>query len=91
MAAIEFAPISDKSSCVRIRRGYAGLGFFGICARRKQLDRGVQVCEARPLARNPFFEVVNVAADFSALEAKCGNYMGIGHPSNLGADPIHAI
>jgi hypothetical protein len=43
---------------------------IGICARRKQLDRGVQICEIRPLASDPFFEVVNVAADFSALEAK---------------------
>jgi hypothetical protein len=43
---------------------------IGVCTGRKQLDRGVQICEIRPLARDPFFEVVNVAADFSALEAK---------------------
>jgi len=43
---------------------------IGIRARRKQLDRGVQICEIRPLARNPLFEIVNVAADFGALETK---------------------
>jgi hypothetical protein len=64
---------------------------IGIYARRKQLDRGVQICEVRPLTRNPFFEVVNVAADFSALEAKGRNYVGIGHAPNLGADPIHFL
>jgi hypothetical protein len=57
----------------------------------KQLDRGVQICEIRPLARGPFFEVVNLSADFSALEAECRNYMGIGHPPNLGADQIHFL
>ena len=54
-------------------------------AGEKQLDRGVQICEIRPLARDPLFEVVNVAADFSALEAKGGNYMAVGHAPNLGA------
>lgn len=39
-------------------------------AGRKQLDRRIKICEITPLARNPFFEVVNVTADFSALEAK---------------------
>jgi hypothetical protein len=34
---------------------------------------------------------VNVAADFSALKAKSGNYMAIGHAPNLGADPIHFV
>jgi hypothetical protein len=34
---------------------------------------------------------VNVAADFSALEAKGGNYMTVGHAPNLGADPIHFL
>jgi hypothetical protein len=34
---------------------------------------------------------VNVAADFSALEAKGGNYMAVGHAPNLGADPIHFL
>jgi hypothetical protein len=29
-----------------------------------------QICEIRPLARNPFFEVVNVATYFSALATK---------------------
>jgi hypothetical protein len=29
---------------------------IGICARRKEADRGVQICEIRPLARDPFFE-----------------------------------
>jgi hypothetical protein len=31
------------------------------------------------------------AADFSTLEAKCGNYMAVGHAPNLGADPIHFL
>jgi hypothetical protein len=53
----------------------------GICARRKQLDRGIQICETR----------TNVAADFSALEAECGNYMAVGHAPNLGADMIHFL
>jgi hypothetical protein len=44
-----------------------GRNGIGICARRKQLDRGIQICVIRPQARDPFFEVVNVAADFSAL------------------------
>ena len=56
----------------------------GVCTRRKQLDRGVQVCEIGPLARDPFFEVVNVAADFSALEAKGGNDVCIGHAPKVG-------
>ena len=30
-------------------------------------------------------------ADFSALEAKGGNDMAVGHPPNLGADPIHFL
>jgi hypothetical protein len=64
---------------------------IGICARRKQLDRRVQICEVRTLARDAFFEVVNVAADFSALETKGGNYAGVGHATNLGADPIHFL
>jgi hypothetical protein len=55
--------------------GALGRNVIGVCARRKQLDRGVQICEIRPLARDPFFEVVNVAADFSALEAKGGDDM----------------
>jgi hypothetical protein len=45
----------------------------------KQSDRGVQVCEIRSLACNPLFEVVNVAADFSALKAKGGDDMLFGH------------
>jgi hypothetical protein len=53
----------------------------GICARRKQLDRGIQICEIR----------TNVAADFSAHEAECGNYMAVGHAPNLGADMIHFL
>jgi hypothetical protein len=64
---------------------------IGICARWKEADRGIQVCEVRPLTRDPFFEVVNVAADFSALEAKGGNDVAIGHAPNLGADPIHFL
>jgi hypothetical protein len=66
-----------KASCVSRESeipcpaiGPFGRDGIGICARRKQLDRGVQICEIRPLARDPFFEVVNVAADFSALPAK---------------------
>jgi len=31
---------------------------------------------------------VDVASDFSALEAQRGNYMAVGHAPNLGADPI---
>ena len=62
-----------------------------VCARGKQLDCGVQICEIRPLARNPFFEVANMAADFSALEAKGGNYVAVGHPQNLGAEPINFL
>jgi len=57
----------------------------------KQLDCGVQICEIRPLARNPFFEVMNVAADFSTLETKGGNYVAVGHAPNLGADPVHFL
>ena len=44
-----------------------GRNGIGVCAGRKQLDRGIQICEIRPLARDPLFEVVNVAAAFSAL------------------------
>jgi hypothetical protein len=32
-----------------------------------------------------------MAADFSALGAKCGNDMLFGHAPNLGADPIHYL
>ena len=32
-----------------------------------------------------------MAADFSALEAKGGNDVAIGHAPNLGADPIHFL
>ena len=71
--------------------GSLGRNVIGVCARRKQLDRGVQVCEIRSLPRDPFFEVVNVAADFSSLEAKGGNDMGVGHAPNLGADPVHFL
>jgi len=60
----------SKVPCPAI--GSLGRDGIGVCARRKQLDRGVQICEIRPLARNPFFEVVKVAADFSTLEAKGG-------------------
>jgi len=68
-----------------------GRNGIGIRARRKQFDRGVQVCEVSSLARDPVFEVVNVAADFSSPEAKGGNYMTVGHAPNLGADPIHFL
>jgi hypothetical protein len=34
---------------------------------------------------------VDVAAYFSALEAKGGNYMAVGHAPNLGADQIHFL
>jgi hypothetical protein len=57
----------------------------------KTIERGVQICEIRSLTRDPFFEVVNVAADVSAFDAKCANYVGAGHPQNLGADPIHFL
>ena len=36
------------------------------------------------VARNPFFEVVNVAADFSALEAKCGYNVRLDHATKAG-------
>jgi hypothetical protein len=71
--------------------GPFGRNGIGICAGRKQLDRGVQVCEICTLARDPFFEIVNVAADLSTLQAKGGNYMAVGHAPNLGADPIHFL
>jgi len=45
----------------------------------QQLDRGVQICEIRTLARDPLFEVVNMATDFSALEANGRNYVAVGH------------
>jgi hypothetical protein len=50
-----------------------------------------QICEIRPLARDSLFEVVNVAADLGALEAKRGNYVSVGHAPNLGADRIHFL
>ena len=55
-----------------------------IFSRRKQLDRGVQVCEIRPLTHDPLFEVVNVAADFSALEAKGGYNVRLDHAPKAG-------
>jgi hypothetical protein len=61
---------------------------FGIYVEFRNI---AQICEIRPPERNSFFEVVNVAADFSALEAKCGNHMAVGHAPNLGADPIHFL
>jgi hypothetical protein len=64
---------------------------IGVCARRKQFDRGVQICEISPLTRDSFFEVVNIAADFSALVTEGGNYVAVGHAPNLGADPIHFL
>jgi hypothetical protein len=59
------------------------LGRNGVGVSAKEKITGVQICEIRPLARNPFFEVVDVAADFSALEAKGGNYM-TGHAQKAG-------
>jgi hypothetical protein len=64
---------------------------IGICARRKEAYPRIYVCEIRTLTRGSFFKVVNMAADFSALEAKGGNYVSIGHAPNLGADPIHFL
>jgi len=61
---------------------------IGICAGSKQPDRGIQVGEIRPLARNPFFEVMYVAADFSALEAKGGNDVAVGHAPKAGNDRL---
>jgi len=63
----------------------------GVCTRRKQLDRGVQVCEIGPLARDPFFKVVNVTADFSTLEAKGGNYVAVGHAPKAGAGRLKIL
>ena len=34
--------------------------------------------------RNPFFEVVNVAADFGALETKCGYNVRLDHAQKAG-------
>jgi hypothetical protein len=45
--------------------GPLGRDSIGVCARGKQLDRGVQICEICSLARYPFFQIVNVAADFA--------------------------
>jgi len=64
---------------------------IGVRAGRKQLDCGVQICEIRSLARNPFFEVVNMAADFSALEAKGGNDVRIGHEPKAGDDRLEIL
>jgi len=36
------------------------------------------------MTRNPFFEIVNVAADFSALEAKGGYNVRLGHTAKAG-------
>ena len=63
----------------------------GICAGRKQLDRGIQVCEIRPQARDPFFEVVNVAADVSAFEAKGGYNVRLGHAPKAGDDRLEIL
>jgi hypothetical protein len=41
--------------------------------------------------RDPFFEVVNVAADFSALEAKGRNYMAVGHAQKVGNDRLEIL
>ena len=81
--------IVSKISCPAI--GPLGRDGIRICARRKQLDRGIQICEIRPLARNPFFEVVNVAADFSALEAKGGDDMLFGHAPKAGDDRLEIL
>jgi hypothetical protein len=37
------------------------------------------------------FKVMNMAADFSSLETKSGNYMRFGHPRNLRARPIYFL
>ena len=71
--------------------GPLGRNGIGVCAGRKQLDRGVQICEICPLARDPFFEVVNVAADFSALEAKGGDDMLFGHAPKAGSDRLEIL
>jgi hypothetical protein len=47
----------------------------GFVPGENNLIRGVQVCEIRPLARDPFFEVVNVAADFGALDANAARHL----------------
>jgi hypothetical protein len=71
--------------------GPLGRDSIGVCAGRKQLDRGVQICEIRPLARDPFFEVVNVAADFSALEEKGGDDMLFGNVPKVGSDRLEIL
>ena len=46
----------------------------------------------RPLARDPFFEVANVAADFSALEAKGGDDVAVRvTPRKLGAHRLDSL
>jgi hypothetical protein len=43
------------------------------------------------LWRNPFFEVVNVAADFSALETKWGDDMLLGHAPKAGSGRLEIL
>ena len=71
--------------------GPLGRNGIGICARGKQLDRRVQICEIRPLSRDPFFEVVNVAADVSAFEAKGGYNVRLGHAPKAGDSRLEIL
>jgi hypothetical protein len=50
-----------------------------------------QICEVRALARNPLFEVVNVAADFSALAAKDGYNVRLNHAPKAGAGRLEIL
>ena len=75
--------------CLRLKIPCPAIGTFrrngiGVSPQRKEADRRVKICEARLLASDPFFKVVNVAADFSALEAKCGYNVKLDHATKAG-------
>jgi hypothetical protein len=55
------------------------------------IDRSVQVCEICSLARDSFFEVVNVAADFSTLGPQCGYNVRFDHAPKAGGGRLEIL
>ena len=57
----------------------------------KEADCRVNVRQRQPVPCYLLLEIVNMAADFSALETKGANNMSLGHPSNLGPGPAQFL